>query len=127
MPNGGYAGNGRVDGIERRVRANTDMLSTMSGAHSAMEVLMSCFRAHLAVGATPAILLGGSSDIVITWPDPGFVTPTYQVEIIPTGLLGKGTYVVLAQDESTVTVRVTATVLIGLGTQFLVFGASNLS
>jgi hypothetical protein len=106
--------------LERRIRA----AQAQELVTSAWQAFDDTKRSHMAVGATTgvAIIIGGSQDVTVNWPGNGFMRTDYEVDIIPTGLLGKGSWSVIAQDESTVTVRVTATVLITIGTQFLVYG-----
>lgn len=93
-------------------------------------------RSAFALGVVPlAISLGGSSDVVVSWPpnpdgsdrfsDEAGNVLDYDVDVAATGLIGKGTVTVLSQTASTVTVRITATVLIALGAQFLLYGHTS--
>lgn len=76
---------------------------------------------RLAGGTLLALLgLGLSVDITITWPTP-MPVDVYAVDVIPLALLGKATAVPLTQTAADVTIRVTASVLVAAGSQFLVF------
>lgn len=78
---------------------------------------------YVAQGQTGvALLIGGSTDVTVLWPAPGFPTGQYAVDILPMQLVGKATAEVVSQNELGVTVRVTAVLALALGTQFLVFG-----
>lgn len=71
-----------------------------------------------------ALIIGGSTDVTVAWPAPGFPTDVYAVDILPLALVGKATAAVIAQTAADVTVRVTAGLALALGTQFLVVGRS---
>jgi len=90
-------------------------------------------RCHMAVASTTALIAVGSSATVTTpWQGDGFLDDDgvtvldYGVEILPTGLLGKGTVsnIILTGVDTTVTV--TAGLLIAIGTQFIIHGCSRL-
>jgi phosphate/sulfate permease len=124
MAQGGFASTQSVTTLARLMRQQQQQMTSMG---LAQDGALATSRTHLAVGAVAgiAIALGGSQDVVVTWPGSGFTTADYCVEIVPTGILGKGSCSVVAQDESTVTVRITAAVLIAVGTQFMVLGTTN--
>lgn len=125
--------------VARRVQAMGCTQDVADSWQANAEAVMLAQRSAMALGATGvSILLGGTADVVVSWPDnedgtdrfqdpntsAGIPLP-YEVDIVATGLLGKGTYVVLSQTTSTVTVRITATVLIAVGTQFIVYGRTS--
>lgn len=89
-------------------------------------------RCHMALArTTAAIAVLGSASVVTAWPGDAFDDGAgneipYGVEIIPTGLVGIGTWSITDQSAVDVTVLVTATLLIALGTQFIVHGCSRL-
>lgn len=131
-----YASAAAQQQLERRVRSVATETAEATAWTVVAEQLMNGQRSAMALGATGvSILLGGTADVVVAWPDnpdgsERFVDSAgspldYEVDIVATGLLGKGSYVVLAQTTSTVTVRITATVLIAVGTQFIVYGRTK--
>lgn len=80
--------------------------------------------AALATGTVPlALLLGGSTSVVVPWP-PGVTFPLpYRVDFVMlTGLLGKATPEVTAYAATSITVKLTATLAIAAGAQFVVLG-----
>lgn len=107
-----WALKGRMSAMSTTMQAELDTQAAVCAAHVT----------HIAGAATGlAIIIGGTQDVVVGWPVP-FDNALYTVEIVLMGLLGKATADVLAQDAATVTVRVTAGLLVAAGTQFLVYG-----
>lgn len=81
-------------------------------------------QCRLAGAATSVVLLiGGTDDVMITWSTP-MPADEYDVDLIPMGLVGKAGLAVISQDTAAATVRVTATVLLAAGTQFLAHARS---
>jgi hypothetical protein len=79
----------------------------------------------LSYGTVDAVLiLGSSRDVPIVWATP-FRTAAYRVEMVPAaGVLGRATMNVVegSQTVAGLTVRVTATLALAAGAQFLVHG-----
>lgn len=115
--------------LQRRARA------TGASADRSSAWALNCenvLRCHMALARTTAIIaVLASSPVTTTWPGDGFddgagnVIP-YGVEILPTGLIGSGSWNVTGQTADDVTVTVTASLLIAVGTQFIVHGCSRL-
>jgi len=122
----GFASSQSLAALQRVVSAMRQQTTSMEAQQQTAAAAMAGARSHLAVGITTAVLLvGASQDVVVTWPNGGFPTAVYEVDIIPTGMPSSGSCMLIAQTSSAVTVRVTATALLALGTQFLVYGATN--
>lgn len=127
--------------LERRIRAVAFEAGQSAAWITLAAILMGGQRSALGLGASTAILaIGASGDVVVAWPpnadgtdrfqdpnQPDGVSLDYEVDIVPTGLLNKGNVAVVTQTTSTVTVRITATVLLGIGTQFIVYGRTPLA
>lgn len=126
MAQGGFASTQSVTTLARLMRQQQQQMATADAIQHAAAVAMSCARSHMAVGVTTALLvIGTSQDITVTWPGNAFVNDQYEVDIIPTGNPTGAACTKLSQTANTVTVRVTATALLAIGTQFLVYGATN--
>lgn len=89
-------------------------------------------RCHFVLATTGvSISVGVPTAITTSWPGDAFDDGSgnmipYGVELIPTGLIGKGSYGVTAQSANDVTVTITATLIIAIGAQFLLHGCTRL-
>lgn len=81
-------------------------------------------QTSIATGATAALVAAGqAADVDVVWDDP-FPDDTYRTRVVLLGLLGRGSAAVVAQTRTGATVRVTATLAVLAGTQFLVLGTA---
>lgn len=79
---------------------------------------------HLVGGKTDiSLIVGGTDDVTVTWPGGGFPTDQYVAEGVPIST-GITAITIVSQTATTVTVRVTAGLALGLGAPFVVYGRS---
>lgn len=129
MPGDMYARQAPFMEVQRRLRSAS---STVDNHDTWINQQKDVHRCHLALARTTVLIgVGGTSPVTVLWPGDAFADAggnliPYGVEILPTGLVTLGTATELSHDALSVTVNVTATVLIAVGTQFIVHGCSRL-
>jgi len=80
---------------------------------------------RVGTATTPALLLGASADVDITWSSP-MPSTSYHVSIAPaTGLIGKATVALKVNSQTTtgITVTVTAGLAVSLGAEIVAIAA----
>lgn len=107
--------------LARRVSSVVQAQSAYNVAEAALVDTPHCIR--VGVGTTGLIVLGGTQDISVTWSTP-MPRDTYQLDASGlTGILGRGTTAVLSHNAAGCMVRVTATLAISAGANFVVMAS----
>lgn len=109
--------------ISRLTRTMMTRMRTLTTNNTTLMAAEAGRSIRIGIGTTTALLgIGATQDITVPWSTP-FAGSTYQYDMTRLGtLIGGGTVAHLSHDNNGITVRVTATVLLAVGAQFMVIG-----